>query len=330
MLFRPYINYKNKDIHHLRVISLFYIVRKMLEIISYLPLDKHSYQQICNLEVDFLEAYYLNDPRIEEWVEQIIETVLTSCLLTGTDSDQEYQKGCEIVEKLTTQLLGLSMFPSQYLADGLRQILDQQLPDSRVINNFPTFQETMNKMLNEGMVKVLNNKKVDIISSLDQDITMPAFASMDHKDIIKKDNICEIIEVNKVQLVDVVSEVNELERESISSDIDSSIDSVVVMNSFDKVSPVPHKAERLKDVLNYIFPDAPILWNTTLQGERFLAQVEDLLICRFDPAYPCQTEKFEKDGWRVMLCHEEDLTYPRRLERKIKHIMRRRKNLNLS
>ena len=79
-------------------------------------------------------------PGLREWIDQITEKVFTVCLLTGVDSDAEFQNGSQIVMKITSLLQGISSFPSEYLEDGVKQLLEQQLPDARVINNFPTFQ----------------------------------------------------------------------------------------------------------------------------------------------------------------------------------------------
>lgn len=106
-----------------------------------------------------MEAYYHKDPRIEEWIDQIIEKVFTVCLLNGLDSEVEFQRGCQIVSKVTLLLRGISTFPDEYLEDGLKQLLEQQLPDARVINNFPSFQNLMSKMLHEGVAKGIHSRE---------------------------------------------------------------------------------------------------------------------------------------------------------------------------
>lgn len=115
-----------------------------------------------------LEPYFHSDPRIDEWVDQITQKIFTVCLLTGVDSEVEFQRGCQIVMKVTDLLQGISIFPLEYLEKGLKQLLELQLPDARVINNFPTFQDTMNKMLHEGMMRSIdaqNNENITLASS---------------------------------------------------------------------------------------------------------------------------------------------------------------------
>ena len=61
-----------------------------------------------------MEAYFHSDPRIGEWVDQITEKIFTVCLLTGADSEVEFQSGSQIVTKVTHLLQGISIFPEEY------------------------------------------------------------------------------------------------------------------------------------------------------------------------------------------------------------------------
>lgn len=244
-----------------------------------------------------METFYHSEPRIQEWVEQVIEKIFTTCLLSGNDSDQEYQKGCQLIAKLTELLLGFNTFPSEYLADGIIQIIEQQLPDSRVINNFPTFNGTMNKMLQEGMSKVINIQNNED-SNEDVQLSPP------------------LLEVEVASLAENPGQVSQEE----------SIACIAPVTS-ERTSAVHNKFERLDEVLSRIFPKSTVVWNATILNHDFLAQVEDLLICLYDPASLCEIDKYQKDGWRILVLREDDLAYPRRLEREIKTIKRRGKCL---
>ena len=256
-----------------------------------------------------MEAYYHKDPKIEEWVNQIIEKIFTTCLLTGADADAEYQRGCQIVEKLAFLLKGFSTFPSEYLEDGLKQMLEQQLPDSRVINNFPSFQDIMNKMLKEGII-TFNNENVGE-SHLDH-LDNPKEKL--EEDLGKDQRLQNVIVATNELLNNHIDFIEEGKRfNELAADIKPEIKSD---------NPIPVKALRLNNVLSYIFPNVPVRWNINLKGQKFLARVENLLIYCYDSVNPLKTEIFKKDGWKVIAFREEDLTYPRRLEREIKTIMR--------
>ena len=102
--------------------------------------------------------------------------------------------------------------------------------------------------------------------------------------------------------------------------------SVTTTNSKDsqvfRPSQVPSQADLLKRVLSNIFPKGTVYWNKSLMDQIFLAQVEDVLICLHDRENPCNLKKFNKDGWKVLVCSTEDLIFPRRLERGIRQIQR--------
>ncbi|MCB8816365.1 hypothetical protein [Desulfosporosinus shakirovi] len=284
-----------------------------------------------------MEAYYHNDPRIQEWVEQIIETIFTTSLLSGKDSEVEYQKGCQIAGKLSSLLHGFSTFPSQYLVDGLKQIIEQQLPDPRVINNFPAFTETMNRMINEGMLKAMGDipEEFELIEIPE---IIPALASIcQNKILFSESDKKEVLIEEKDKKIDIVSGdfevINSMEKlqECIESDVKSNtsyIDShksvSILANASELVqtSQIPYSAERLNDVLSFIFPKAHVLWNVSLLNQEFLAQVEDMLISCYDSACPSESNKYIKDGWRILVLHEDDLPYSRRLEREIRTILR--------
>lgn len=112
-----------------------------------------------------MEDYSYNDPRIRELISNIIEKIFTVCLLSGLDSDAEFQQGCQIVIKLTSLLQEISTFPSEFLADGVKQLLEQQLPDVRIINNFPAFQTTLDRMLRQGILKVTDSRMKEVVNS---------------------------------------------------------------------------------------------------------------------------------------------------------------------
>ena len=229
-----------------------------------------------------METYFHSDPRIQKWVNQITEAIFTGCQLTGADSEAEFQKGSQIVTNLTQLLQGISIFPSEYLEDGLKQLLEQQIPDSRTIN-IPAFQDTMNKMLHEGMMRAIDTQNIEALGTLaSTEQATPALAPVSSA---------------TTKLLEVEAEVKaELQ--------------------------VPEPSNRLKTVLSNLFPNVLVCWNKSLRGQTFLAQVEDILICLNDSEQPYNTESLNKEGWKVFECSSNDLLFPRRLERGIKEIQR--------
>ena len=236
-----------------------------------------------------MEAYFHSESRIEEWVNQIIENIVTADQLDGVDSEAEFEKGREIVTNLTHLLQGISVFPPEYLEDGLKQLLEQQLPSSQVIN-IVSFRETMNKMLREGMMRAknLHDNTIEYVTKNTGE-NYPAYG--DEK---------------------TATPVSESENELVTEMAIPALVSVKVNE------PVDH----LKNVLGNMFPNVPVLWNQNIMGQTFLAQVEDLLIWPHDPLNPCDVTTLNKQGWKVYECSSNDLMFPRRLERGIRQIQR--------
>ncbi len=105
--------------------------------------------------------------------------------------------------------------------------------------------------------------------------------------------------------------------------VDTKFEAITKTELYELAKPMSSTNDYLlKHVLRNIFPKGTVYWNKSLMGQSFLAQVEDILICLHDPEHPCNLKKFNKDGWKVLVCSYEDLTYPRRLERGIRQIQR--------
>ncbi|GAB6151701.1 hypothetical protein JCM17380_04510 [Desulfosporosinus burensis] len=290
-----------------------------------------------------METIFHHDPRIEEWVNQITEKIFTVCLLSGVDSDAEFQQGSLIVTKIASVLLGLSTFPSEYLEDGLRQLLEQQLPDARVINNFPTFRDTMNRMLHEGISKVMESHKIaaeKIREEVTEEVTEEATEEVTE----------EVVEVVAEKTTEEDGEEVIISNDSAEGELKVTLSEAVIEDedvsgliSETKATPnkelkpthtqfqsnglmstpqVYEQAERLKHVLSFTFANKKVTWNSKLMGQTFLAQVEDTLICLQDPYQPFDMQIYIKEGWKVVLCTTEDLKFPRRLERKIRQCQR--------
>lgn len=337
-----------------------------------------------------MEANFYNDPRIREWIHQITEKIFIVCLLTDVESNAEFQKGCQIVMKLTSVLKEIP----EFLADGVKELLEQQLPDARVINNFPTFGVTLDRMLRETILKdtdtqnkkafngltssTENSKKISIDShdgyterpmeashiECVTDSVIPTIATISIPDIE-----IEQTEVNAQALTDALA----LEEALAQAEAQAKADALALAEALAKAeaqvkadalalaealaqaeakfeaasevkrielaepissmndyfieqehSPTqnPTQADLLKRVLYNIFPNGTVYWNKSLMGQTFLAQVEDILICLHDPELPCNPSMFNKDGWKVLVCSNEDLMFPRRLERGIRQILR--------
>lgn len=98
-----------------------------------------------------MEAFFRNDQEVQEWIDLFIEKLFTVSLLSGTDADSEFCQGRQAVEKITLFFQEMVDLPEEAVMDGIRQLVEQRLPDSRVIENFPNFYQLMNEMILSGL-----------------------------------------------------------------------------------------------------------------------------------------------------------------------------------
>lgn len=258
-----------------------------------------------------METYYHSDPKIEVWAKQITEKLLTASLLSGADSDLEYQKGCQLVARLTVLFQRLAEIPAEYLADGIKQIIEQQLPDSRVTGNISTFQDTMTRMIHEGMLKAMGAAEIET-GEIEAIQSQPALAVVYQEKGMDK----SVNPANLVNLGNLGNSVNSADEPRAES------------NAQEQVSEAQLQKERLKNLLLYLFPKETIQWDFRLHEETFLAQVKDILIYCGNSDRVFNEEIYREDGWKIMMVGEEELAFPRRLERELKNLLRSGKKLS--
>ena len=126
-----------------------------------------------------METFFQSDSRIKSWLEQIIEKIFTVCLLKGTESELavEFTKGRQLVVKITMLLTDISLLPPTAVVDAIHQLLEQRLPDQRIIDKFPNFYQVMEDMIREGIAIVTETRN----PLLEQNIK-----SLDSKDNLKQ------------------------------------------------------------------------------------------------------------------------------------------------
>ncbi|WP_088189067.1 hypothetical protein [Desulfosporosinus sp. FKA] len=304
-----------------------------------------------------METYFHNDPRIHEWIEQITEKIFTVCLLKGVDAETEFNKGCRIVVKLTILLQSIAIFPPEYLKEGVEQLIEQQLPAKKIINNFPSFADIKSRMLAEGVSQAINigrNEEIsepvvlklpaeDVYNNFDKIISSNQdFASEEELSIHKDEDVEECSE-NIASALSLVNETNKNYQEPFQEAIESA---QVPMNlqhkndekgqefnlesrvndekGLDCQSHSDEAKERLEYVLKTIYPGKSIQWNMKVANQPVFAKIEDLLICLDDPTNFCNAKLLNRQGWKALICSYEDLLYPRRVERGIRQILRQK------
>jgi hypothetical protein len=103
-----------------------------------------------------METFFRNDREMQEWVDLFIEKLLTISLLSGNDADSEFYQGRQAIEKIASLFQEMVELPEETLMDGIRQLVEQRLPDPRVIENFPDFYALMNEMIGSALPDTLS------------------------------------------------------------------------------------------------------------------------------------------------------------------------------
>ncbi|AFM00595.1 hypothetical protein [Desulfitobacterium sp. PCE1] len=101
-----------------------------------------------------MEAFFRDDQEIREWIDVFVEKLLTVNLLSGNEADGEFYQGKQAIEKIAAAFQEMFDLPKELLMDGIRQLVEQRLPDHRVIDNFPDFYRLMNDMINAGLQNI--------------------------------------------------------------------------------------------------------------------------------------------------------------------------------
>ena len=97
-----------------------------------------------------METIFYQDSRVAQWLDLVVEKLFTVCLLSGPDADAEFRRGQRAVEKVVQTLINMSL-PYEEIDNGVRQLIEQRLPDSRVTQNFPQLYIVMARMIREGV-----------------------------------------------------------------------------------------------------------------------------------------------------------------------------------
>ncbi|MFZ3371833.1 MAG: hypothetical protein WA131_02230 [Desulfitobacteriaceae bacterium] len=312
-----------------------------------------------------METFFQSDSRIKSLLEQIIEKIFTVCLLKGTEAELavEFAKGRQLVVKVTMLLTEISSLPPTALVDAIHQLLEQRLPDQRIINNFPKFYQVMEDMIREGIVIVSENHKQhllqkptsvivlaggrepmltsrssgsymtipsnqenltftvqDLSENTSEYLDSPVLAAATDLDTEKKHQVtqtCDAFNLTEINETEDLKPSNIKLQQNLSKDLSLS------KNRVKSSSQVPLEATRLALVLQQIFPNTQARWNFNLGKNNFLVQIQDLLIYLEIFSEGDRVEKeMKKEGWKVIVCNNEDLCFPRRLERAIHRVLK--------
>lgn len=292
-----------------------------------------------------METFYKENSDVQEWVDILIEKLFTVSLLSGPEADSEFYRGRQAAEKISGILQSITNLPEDTLKEGIRQLIEQRLPDTRVIENFPQFYRLMEEMINTKPLSIeernedvhqlpsafFNDSSIFPVPGLGQDRK----PEQEIEENIELENI-ELIEATEQNTGDIESILEEDLEQVVREDLEPGSaqekeqilpilkEEIPTQNKREPVNPIPSGAEQLVKVLKQFFPDDQLLWNKKIDDYLIFAQIKNLAVLISNNSSESEKikKRLEKQGLNVLICHEDDLAYPRRLERFVRQTLR--------
>lgn len=260
-----------------------------------------------------METFFMQNSEIQEWVDLLIEKLFTVCLLGNSNADSEFYIGRQTVEKIAGTLQKVTDLSDDTLKDGIKQLIEQRLPDPRVMENFPQFYNLMEELILSGIslahqnevspIKVntdnntgLSNSRIALKQSFENgdssfSIIIPE-SSLEDED----SNLVTVFAPITSALQDQADTSHELkgsEVESAAAPLTSpeplNVTSEPSLKGIEPNSeaacqtqapahPIPGGEERLLMLLKQIYPEDQPHLNVVIGGYPIFAQVLELLI----------------------------------------------------
>ncbi|WP_425801659.1 hypothetical protein ACHOLT_13760 [Desulfitobacterium sp. Sab5] len=310
-----------------------------------------------------METFFMQNSEIQEWVDLLIEKLFTVCLLGNSNADSEFYIGRQTVEKIAGTLQKVTDLSDDTLKDGIKQLIEQRLPDPRVMENFPQFYNLMEELILSGISLAHQNEVSPIKVNTDNNTGLsnsriPLKQSSEHGDnsfpiIIPESNLEDEdrslvtvfapIATTFQDQADTSYESNGSEAESavvltslepLNDTIEPSLniiepDSEAVYQPLAPANQTPAGEERLLMLLKQIYPEDQPHLNVVIGGYPIFAQVLELLIYIHPKTESAIDEQnvieanLNKLGYHVAILQKQDLAYPRRMERSIRQALRK-------
>lgn len=346
-----------------------------------------------------METFYGENTDIQEWVDLLIEKLFTVCLLGGSEADSEFYKGKEAAEKISSILQKLTSLPEDALKGGIQQLVEQRLPDPRVIDNFPQFYSLMEEMIQSGLPQVqISEPEVQIpclmtssegeslkislgqesevtknsillykpqleeskeesnyVDNIAVNVFAPSFLKKEYlpreleiylrnlekgsveaektfinespengDNDVAEDDLLALTETTNVQLKYEYKDKPELKN--IKEYEVNIVHEQENQNDFEHSYTVPVEGERLFRVLKEIYPEEQPLWNVKIDQVFLFAQINNLAFLIIEDNSNVSegiVTELENKGLVIIVCNQDDLAYPRRLERFIRKKVRK-------
>lgn len=305
-----------------------------------------------------METFFKGDSDVREWVDILIEKLFTVSLLSGPEADSEFYRGRQAAEKISSILQSITNLSEDTLKEGIRQLIEQRLPDTRVIENFPQFYSLMEEMINTKPLITEEERNKDVAIKVfgiinpsvhqlpptffnDSSISPVQGLGEDRR---PEQEIKEKIEQIEQNTGDIESILGEDLEQAVREDLELGSarekeqilptlnEEIPTQNKREPIDQIPSGAEQLVKVLKQFFTDDQLLWNNKIDDHLIFAQIKNLAVLVSNNSLEIEDikKRLEKQGLNVLICHEDDLAYPRRLERFVRQTLRHTLSSNTS
>ncbi|MDR3289384.1 MAG: hypothetical protein LBT22_08150 [Peptococcaceae bacterium] len=105
-----------------------------------------------------MDSLFIQNSQLLRWVDQIIEKLIIVCLLEGRETEQEFNQGRALVGKVLEELQRWPVDTDEKRRQVMNQLLEQRLPDQRIVHNFSGWKEIMDRMVQEGIERFKDEK----------------------------------------------------------------------------------------------------------------------------------------------------------------------------
>jgi hypothetical protein len=306
-----------------------------------------------------LETYFLSESQIQLWLDQLIEKIITVSQLEETQSEyfQEFEKGRKLVEEITGLLTNISSLPPSSVFEPIIHLIEQRLQGQKIVD-LSGFNKVMESIVSKGIAVASGESGIELqaIPALAATANLnftnnlqltPTLSSSNingnnfNPDPLEPVSVLQFNEkasnqINKIQRIkndegiDIVKEQFNTSENEPQQKCESQLNyqnELPLTRNENNLSLIPQEAARLALIIKQIFPNSQVRWNFCLGEYNFLVQVEDLLIYleALNEGEIVRRE-MKKDGWNILVCNREDLSFPRRFEREINRILKNSKH----
>jgi len=208
--------------------------------------------------------------------EQVIESVIKTC--QSKEQKEEFEQNIELVSCLACKLSLYLDGQDDYVPVFLQQIIQQKMPDSRILTDFPQFSANLQKVTEEGIKKfhsISEQKQTNFNETCSTNMSFDSMETNTSEDS-DKTAVHPVTDNCDQHIMDIKTYINETDA----------------------------KPDELEIYLHTLFPDLPLLKNYKLHSVRLAYYLPELKLAIEKDR---DRETNESDVWKEYYCNKADI-----------------------